>query len=114
MQSILLDENNRRLVIRFLSVLIAAIVLGTVSAFAQTGQLRGHVLFQQTDGSTTLAVDAVVDVYRTDKDDTYQTKTNKKGQFAMTMPFRATYIIAVSMPNARPAFVLDAKPWSRQ
>ena len=84
--------------------------LGALSTFAQTGQMRGHVLLQQADGTKVPAADAAIDVYRTDISGTFHTKTNKRGEWIFAgLPFVGTYTVAVSMPNARPDFQLGAK-----
>jgi hypothetical protein len=62
--------------------------LSAVTALAQTGQLRGHVLLKQADGATARAADAVIDVFRTDMSGAYHTKTDKKGEFVFAgLPF---------------------------
>jgi len=90
----------------FIFIIAAAVlVLSAMSASAQTGQLRGHVILKQADGTTVKAVDAVIDVYRTDLSGAYHTKTDKKGEFVFAgLPFIGRYIIAVSMANAAPTF----------
>ena len=90
----------------FTSILIAVLfVCSATAALAQTGQLRGHVLFKQADGTTIKAANAQIDVYRTDLPGSYPTKTNKNGEFVFAgLPFVGTYIIAVSMPNAAPTY----------
>lgn len=92
----------------FKSILVTAVLaLSAVAALAQTGQLRGHVLFKQADGTTIKAAGAQVDVFRTDLAASYPTKTDKSGNFVFAgLPFIGTYIVAVSMPNASP-FALD-------
>lgn len=86
-------------------IAVAVLVLGAISASAQTGQLRGHVLLRQADGTTVKAADAIIDVYRTDLSGVYHTKTDKKGEFVFAgLPFIGRYIIAASMANAAPTF----------
>ena len=51
-------------------------------ASAQVGELHGHVFMQQADGTKVPLADAVIDVYRTDISSKYNTKTNKKGEWA--------------------------------
>lgn len=90
----------------FIFIIAAAVLaLSAMSASAQTGQLRGHVLLKQADGTSVKAADAVIDVYRTDLSGAYHTKTDKKGEFVFAgLPFIGRYIIAVSLPNASPTF----------
>jgi len=95
----------------FTSIIAAAIlVLSAVTASAQTGQLRGHVILKQADGTTAKAADAVIDVFRTDMSGAFHTKTDKKGEFIFAgLPFIGTYVVAASMPNAAPGFVRGVK-----
>src|SRR5205807_6328034 len=79
------------------------LVLSATAVSAQTGQLRGHVLIKQADGTTVPAAGAQIDVYRTDLSGKYPTKADKKGQFVYAgLPFVGEYIIAASAPNAAP------------
>ena len=67
----------------FLPVLaaIAFIISTNFIASAQVGQLRGHVVLSQADGTKVPAAEATIDVFRTDVSGKYSTKTNKKGEF---------------------------------
>src|ERR671912_2610902 len=88
--------------------LAVAILVASVSmtAFAQVGELRGHVWIQQADGQKVPLADAQIDVFRTDMSAKYNTKTNKKGEFVFAgLPFIGTYTLAASHPTARPNFV---------
>src|SRR5690349_4313200 len=91
----------------------AAVILLTVAsvpAFAQVGELRGHVWMQQADGQKVLLADAQIDVFRTDMKAEYHTKTNKKGEFVFAgLPFIGEYIVAASHPTAGPNFVSHIK-----
>lgn len=81
-----------------------------LATFAQTGELRGHVLITQADGSTVPASEAGIDVYRTDLPGKYNTKTNKKGEFVFAgLPFVGTYLIAVNHPTAQPTWLPNVK-----
>src|SRR5437870_9129388 len=102
----ILEERSMRRSYLLTSILIAALfVCSATTILAQTGQLRGHVLFKQADGTTVKAANAQIDVYRTDLPGSYPTKTNKKGEFVFAgLPFVSTYIIAVSIPNAAPTY----------
>ena len=93
-----------------LGAALAIFSLGAGAAMAQSGQMRGTVLFSQADGTTVPAAGATVDVYRTDIKGEYHVKTNKKGEWVFAgLPFVGTYTIAVSMPGARPDFQPEAK-----
>ena len=67
----------------------AALLLSTgIAVSAQSGQLRGHVIMKNADGTTTPVAGAVIDVFRTDVAAKYETKTNKKGEFVLAgLPF---------------------------
>lgn len=96
----------------FFSSFVAAIMLlfGSLSAFAQTGQLAGEVVLQQADGTTVPVAGAAVDVYRMDVGGKYETKTDKKGKFIFAgLPYVGTYTIAASAPNTRPGALGDVK-----
>lgn len=81
----------------------AILLLAAVGASAQVGQLRGHVLIQQADGTRVPAAGAQVDVYRTDLPGKFPSKANKSGEFVYAgLPYIGTYVIAVSAPNASP------------
>jgi tetratricopeptide (TPR) repeat protein len=88
----------------FTSIIAAAVlVLSAVVASAQTGQLRGHVILKQADGTTVKAAGAQIDVFRTDLTGTYPTKADKSGTFVYAgLPFIGRYIVAASAPNAAP------------
>jgi len=92
--------------------LAVAILVASVSltAFAQVGELRGHVWMQQADGQKVPVADAQIDVFRTDMTAKYNTKTSKKGEFVFAgLPFIGTYIVAASHPTARPNWVPGVK-----
>jgi tetratricopeptide (TPR) repeat protein len=81
-----------------------------MTAFAQVGELRGHVWMQQADGQKVPLADAVIDVFRTDISAKYNTKTSKKGEFVFAgLPFIGTYIVAASHPTAKPNWVPGVK-----
>jgi tetratricopeptide (TPR) repeat protein len=88
----------------------AVLVVSAVTAAAQTGPLRGHVILKQADGTSARAANAVIDVFRTDLSGAYHTKTDKKGEFIFAgLPFVGVYIVAASMPDAAPGFVRGVK-----
>ena len=97
---------------KFILVTLAtlAIVTSALMVSAQTGELRGHVVFTQADGTTVPASEAAIDVFRTDVQGKYNTKTNKKGEFVFAgLPYVGTYIIAASRADAQPAWLSDIK-----
>lgn len=92
----------------FYGALAVAILVASASmtTFAQVGELRGKVMMQQADGQKVPLADAVIDVFRTDMNAKYDTKTNKKGEFVFAgLPFIGTYTVVASHPTARPNFV---------
>src|SRR5205085_1254229 len=92
-------------------IAVAILVMSvSVTAFAQVGELRGHVVMQQADGQKVPLADAQIDVFRTDMKAKYNTKTNKKGEFIFAgLPFVGTYTIAASHPTAAPNFLPGIK-----
>src|SRR5712664_2604219 len=89
---------------------VAVLLCGAAAVSAQTGQLRGHVLLKQADGTTIKAAGAQVDVFRTDLPGSFPTKTGKRGVFVYAgLPFVGRYIIAASMPNAAPNFIAGVR-----
>lgn len=99
-----LEESQMRRFNLFSSIIATVVlVLSAVAASAQTGQLRGHVIVKQADGTTVKAADAQIDVFRTDMAGAFHTKTDKKGEFVFAgLPFIGTYIVAASLPTASP------------
>ena len=80
--------------------------LASMPAFAQVGELRGHVWMQQPDGQKVPVAGAQIDVFRTDMKAQYETKTNKTGEFVFAgLPFVGKYVVAASHPTASPNFV---------
>ena len=94
---------------KYFFAVVAVTVLVASAAFttsAQVAELRGHVYMQQADGQKVPLADAVIDVFRTDLNAKYNTKTNKKGEFVFAgLPFTGTYIVAASHPTAAPNFI---------
>ncbi len=91
-------------------VAVAVLLLGSAATSAQTGELRGHVLLKQADGTTAPLPGAAIDVFRTDISGSYKTKTDKKGTFVFAgLPYVGTYTVAASAPNAAPTFLENIK-----
>jgi tetratricopeptide (TPR) repeat protein len=89
------------------AILVAS---ASLTAFAQVGELRGHVWMQQADGQKVPLADAQIDVFRTDMNAKYNTKTNKKGEFVFAgLPFIGTYVVAASHPTAAPGWMPGVK-----
>jgi tetratricopeptide (TPR) repeat protein len=98
---------------RYIYGVLAVVILvafASITAFAQVGELRGHVWMQQADGQKVPLADAQIDVFRTDMSAKYNTKTNKKGEFVFAgLPFTGTYVVAASHPTAAPNFLPGVK-----
>jgi len=93
-----------------INLAIVVIAAGAVAATAQTGQLRGHVVMKNADGTTAPVAEAAIDVFRTDLTGNYNTKTNKKGEFVFAgLPFVGTYIVTASHPTAAPNWIGNVK-----
>src|SRR3989449_470914 len=93
----------RRFYLFTLIVAAAVLLSSAIAASAQTGQLRGHVVIKQADGTSVPGAGAQIDVFRTDLPGNYPTKADKKGQFVYAgLPYVGRYIIAASAPNAAP------------
>jgi tetratricopeptide (TPR) repeat protein len=89
---------------------VAFVLSISLAAFAQNGQLRGHVTLKQADGTVVPAAEAVVDVFRTDLTTEYHLKASKRGEFVHAgLPFGGDYIIGVSMPGAQPTYLPGVK-----
>jgi len=88
----------------FTSIIAAAVlVLSSVVASAQTGQLRGSVQLVGADGKPAPVAGAIIDVYRMDVSGEYHTKTDKKGEWVFAgLPFIGHYVVSVSAPGASP------------
>lgn len=92
----------------FIGALAVAILVAVASvpAFAQVGELRGHVWMQQADGQKVPLAGAQIDVFRIDMKAQYETKTNKNGEFVFAgLPFTGKYVVAASHATASPNFV---------
>jgi tetratricopeptide (TPR) repeat protein len=86
------------------------VAFASMTAFAQVGELRGHVWMQQADGQKVPLAGAQIDVFRVDMTAQYNTKTNKKGEFVFAgLPFIGTYIVAASHPTAAPGWMPGVK-----
>jgi tetratricopeptide (TPR) repeat protein len=104
------ESQMRRINLLSSTLAVAVLALSALTASAQTGALRGHVVLKQADGSSVKAADAVIDVFRTDISGVFHTKTDKKGEFVFAgLPFIGTYIVAASMPNASPYAIKNVK-----
>lgn len=95
----------------FYGMLAVAVLVASVSttAFAQVGELRGQIWLEK-DGQKVPLAEAQIDVFRTDMNGKYNTKTNKKGEFVFAgLPFVGTYTVAASHPTAAPNWVPGVK-----
>lgn len=89
---------------------VTLMLVASVAAFAQSGELRGKVTLKQADGKEVPVEGAAIDIYRVDLKAKYETKTDKKGNYVYAgLPFIGTYVVAVSAPGARATFFKDIK-----
>ena len=94
----------RRFYLFTLMVAAAVLLSSAIAASAQTGQLRGHVVIKQADGTSVPGAGAQIDVFRIDLPGEYPTKADKKGQFVYAgLPYVGKYVLAASAPNAAPS-----------
>lgn len=96
----------------FFGALGVAILVASASltAFAQVGELRGKVWMQQADGQKVPVAGAQIDVFRTDMNAKYDTKTDKRGEFVFAgLPFIGTYVVAASHSTAAPSWIPGVK-----
>jgi tetratricopeptide (TPR) repeat protein len=95
----------------FISIMAAVVLLSSAMAVsAQVGQLRGHVLLKQADGTTVKAAGAQIDVFRVDLPGNFPTKADKKGEFVYAgLPFVGTYILTASMADTNPTLIDNVK-----
>ncbi len=98
---------------KFLSRIAAAALLlaaMSVAASAQVITATGKVMLRQADGTEVPVQNAVVDFFRTDIKQKFQTKTDKKGVYIHAgIPLVGIFTITVSVPGARPTFATDIK-----
>jgi tetratricopeptide (TPR) repeat protein len=95
-----------------LIILVTVLFLGGLSAFAQTGNVRGIVKLKQADGTIAPVGNATVDIYRLDVAGARENiKTNKRGEFNVLGLFIVgKYILSVSAPGAAPFIKGGIKP----
>lgn len=88
----------------------ALIISAAVLTNAQTGQLRGHAVLKQADGTTVPAANVDIEVIRIDVSGRFTSKTDKKGQFVFAgVPFVGDYIIVASGAGYQPTWVPGVK-----
>ena len=100
----------------FSRIAAAALLLAamSVAASAQVVTATGKVTLKQADGTEAPVSGAVVDFFRTDIKQKFQTKTDKKGTYTHAgIPLVGTFTIAVSAPGARPSYLVEI-PISRR
>ena len=95
-----------------LNLFAAALVvaLSALTASAQVITAKGKVVLKQADGTTVPVQGAIIKFYRTDINQTFEAKTDKRGEYVnVGIPLVGTFIIAVSAPGARPDFIPEVK-----
>lgn len=95
-----------------LFVAVTMLVVGGLSAFAQTGPVRGKVTLRQADGTAVPVAGAIIDVYRLKMPGKQENiKTNNRGEFVIIgLYIVGEYVMAISAPNARPKVRTNFKP----
>lgn len=86
------------------TLLGSLVLLSATSAAAQVIPISGKVTLKQADGSVAPIAGALVDVYRTDITQKFQTTTDARGIYTVTLAYIGTYTIAVSARGARPDY----------
>jgi tetratricopeptide (TPR) repeat protein len=72
-------------------------------ALAQQGAVRGVVKgIKSADSGTAIVEGAIVEIYRLDIAQKFQTKSDKKGEYFHSLPAFGDYIIAISCPGFSP------------
>lgn len=89
----------------------AFLLVGSLTAFAQTAPLSGKVELKKEDGSSLPVDGALVEVFRTDiKGKLPSAKTNKKGEFNFAgLPLGATFVFSVSGTGIKPEIYPNIK-----
>ncbi|HVF55432.1 MAG TPA: carboxypeptidase-like regulatory domain-containing protein [Pyrinomonadaceae bacterium] len=90
----------------------AALLLAifAVAASAQVMSITGKVTLKQADGTEVPVKDAVVDIYRVDINQKFNTKTNSKGIYIHAgIPLTGIYTVTVSAPGARPSYASNLR-----
>ena len=96
----------------WLNLFAAALVvaLAALSASAQVITVKGTVKLKQADGTAVPVQGALVKFYRTDINQTFEAKTDKKGEYVnVGIPLVGTFTITVSAPGARPDYMSNVK-----
>jgi tetratricopeptide (TPR) repeat protein len=79
-------------------------------AAAQVSTLSGNVTLKRADGTQTPVAGAVVDIYRVDIAQKFETLTNARGDYTRAgLPFVGTYAVAASAPGAAPDFKINIR-----
>jgi hypothetical protein len=97
------------------SLLATALLLaGSFAAYAQTTQpVRGRVMLQKADNTTTPVAGALVEAYRTDisKGKVPPAKTDKNGYFSFAgLPLGQTFALVISAPGIKSEIFPNVKP----
>lgn len=96
----------------WLNLFAAALVvaLSAAAASAQVITVKGTVKLKQADGTTVPVQGALVKFYRTDINQTFEAKTDKKGEYVnVGIPLVGIFTITVSAPGARPDYMPNVK-----
>jgi tetratricopeptide (TPR) repeat protein len=88
---------------KHLFALTALLLVVSGMALAQNGAVKGKVTFRTTESEQPKPLEgAIIDIYRLDIVQKFQTKTDKKGEYFHSLPAFGEYIMCASAPNASP------------
>src|SRR5712692_8237482 len=90
---------------------VAAIIVLTTIAVAQSSQVEGTIKIKAEDGSKKTVAGASVEIYRLDVKSHYEAvKTDKNGHFVrLGLPLQGTYLFLVSAPGAAPTYMNNVR-----
>lgn len=84
-----------KMVKQFLAFLL--VLAAATAVLAQQGAVKGVVKGKQNDADTSKIVEgAIVDIFRIDITQKFQTKTDKKGEYYHSLPAFGEYVVSVS------------------
>ena len=96
------------LIKRTMLVLAAALLLSAM-ALAQTGPIEGTVKVKGPDGTKPVA-GATVNIYRTDIKGSFDVKTDKQGHYVrLGMPLQGVFLVVASGPGMQPTWVNNVR-----
>lgn len=90
-------------------LVLAAALLLSAMALAQTGPIEGTIKVKGPDGTKPVA-GATVNIYRTDIKGSFEVKTDKQGHYVrLGMPLQGTFLVVASGPGMQPTWVNNVR-----